>query len=90
MDWWVNDLKSSPLDSINRLIDKRSMTSDTPATGTRLNLIRSGLRLFGQRGYEATSTRALAEQAREAFAVETRPADQSLAKVDAWLAAHPG
>ena len=63
MDWWVNDLKSSPLDSINRLIDKRSMTSDTPATGTRLNLIRSGLRLFGQRGYEATSTRALAEHA---------------------------
>ena len=41
-------------------------------------------------GGDRARARALAEQAREAFAVETRPADQSLAKVDAWLAAHPG
>lgn len=61
-----------PLNLIIRLIKYSGMSSDastdrpapTGADATRQALIAAGLRLFGQRGFEATSTRELAAAAK--------------------------
>lgn len=51
------------LDSINRLINIIGMTESLPRPDTRDRLIEAGFHLFGQSGFEGTSTRALAGRA---------------------------